>query len=81
MRILIFALLLISPELINAQKRATTPKDSIQYYQKQLQTLWKDTYDSLRNSEKYTEVLNSLQRLKKNSDNYTGPIFYTDIVH
>jgi hypothetical protein len=36
------------------------PKDSITYYRKELNDLWKNTFDSLKNSEKYKELYSKL---------------------
>lgn len=44
-------------------------KDSIAYYQKQLRQMTIDTYDSLKNSEKYKEILG---KLNQNPKNYTS---------
>jgi hypothetical protein len=36
------------------------PRDSVRYYQKELNQLWKSTYDSLKNSDRYKEINSKL---------------------
>ena len=81
MRLSILTLAFIIPLFVTAQKREPTPKDSIKIYQKQLQKLWKNTYDSLRASENFKEVTGNIKRLRGNSQRYGGALIFMDIVH
>lgn len=81
MRFLILTLTFIGPLFVTAQKREPVPKDSIEFYQKKLNKLWRDNYDSLRNSENYKELVGNIKRLRGNSRNYGGVAIFGDIVH
>ena len=47
-------------------------RDSVAYYQKQLRQLTTETYDSLKNSEKYKEIMNKLNHNQKNNTSNFG---------
>ena len=68
----IIVVILFFPIFCIAQTgRQKLSKDSIQYYQRQLKNLWKSSYDSLVNSEKYKEINQKLNpNGKTNSDNF-----------
>jgi hypothetical protein len=81
MRYLILIFALLGPMFLKAQRRETPPKDSTQIYRRQLSTLWRNTYDSLRSSEKYKELLSNIDRLQGKSGDYGGIVVFADLVH
>lgn len=72
MKKVIIAFLIYFPLISIAQTgRQKLSKDSVQYYQRQLRELWKTSYDSMINSEKYKEINQKLKpKGKSNSDNF-----------
>jgi hypothetical protein len=64
----LFTILVIFPVLCYSQSAMQKlPKDSVIYYQKQLRTLWKTTYDSLVNSKQYKDAYQKLHPVGKKS--------------
>jgi uncharacterized protein YxeA len=72
MKKVIITLLICCPLISIAQTgRQKLSKDSVQYYQRQLRDLWKKSYDSMVNSEKYKEINQKLNsKGKNNSENF-----------
>ncbi len=60
MKCFFLSLLLIFAFLSNAQQPGKLPRDSVKYYQQQLNQLWRANYDSLKNSEKYKAIIEKL---------------------
>lgn len=56
-------------------------RDSVEYYQRQLNMLWKNTFDSLKNSDQYNQILSNLKRFTKKSQNYVGFSVFGDVIH
>ena len=84
MKYLFLALLLSSTIHAKAQSpNQKLPNDSVRYYQKELGKLWKNTYDSLKNSERYKDLQRKLDP-KNRQKNVTVELlvnlglYYTD---
>jgi hypothetical protein len=66
MRYKVFLLGLCLPFFTLAQSnKQVLSKDSIRYYQNELHNIWKSTYDSVRNSERYKELNSKLSQHQK----------------
>jgi hypothetical protein len=62
MKRLTITLLLTLTIILKGQTQAQKlPRDSVRYYQTELNKLWRNTYDSLINSERYKEIQSKLE--------------------
>jgi opacity protein-like surface antigen len=78
----VFFLLLVIPFVAHSQKEKDPPPvDSSWYYQKELGKLWKETIDSLQQSEKYITLQQNAKRLMRKSNDYAGFVLFGDIMH
>src|ERR1044071_9267953 len=67
MKFCIFTILLVSLALTSsAQPGQKLSKDSVRYYQKELSQLYRNTYDSFKNSARYKELTAKLKRRNTN---------------
>ena len=61
MKYLLLSFLLSLTLLVKSQPpNQKLSNDSVRYYQRELNKLWRDTYDSLKNSDRYKELVNKL---------------------
>lgn len=59
--------------------REPKPIDSVKYYKKTISDLYKNTLDSLRQSETFKTALEGLQRISRRSNGYTSFTIYGDV--
>src|SRR5205809_8041711 len=63
-----------------AQKKEY-PIDSAAHYRAELGKLWRETYDSLRNAERYKTLVANLDRLRSKSRSYAALVLFIDFLH
>jgi hypothetical protein len=78
MRLFIVILLLL-PLFSLSQKESTSKTDSVSYYNKQLQDLYRETYDSMRNTGIYKTATERLKYYERFSANYTSFMVFTEL--
>lgn len=81
MRILILTVAFVCPFFLAAQTNEPDLKDSIELYRKRLSELWRNNFDSVRNSVKYRELMGNISRLQGNAQHYRGFVIFGDLVH
>lgn len=69
---------LVSLSVTNAQSNNRTT-DSLKYYEKQLRKVSREYHDSMRRDPRFDDAVKSIDRIRKNSDNYTAFALYTTI--
>src|SRR5689334_6603986 len=75
-------LLICFPCFVQAQRDIRKERrDSLRYYQKEMGRLYRETFDSLRSSEKFTSLNSNYRRLAGQSDSYGGLILFMDVYH
>jgi hypothetical protein len=77
MRLLI-TIFLLFPLFCLSQEPSTQKVDSVAYYNKQLHDLYKQTYDSMRNTETYRTATERLNYYEQFSDNYTAFMMFSE---
>src|SRR5579871_1163828 len=81
MRKLILALIIV-PSIVTAQSKIDKPiTDSGRYYQKEMNRLLIQAFDSTKKTSEYIALENSYKNYVGHSNNYTGPILFFDIAH
>jgi hypothetical protein len=60
---------------------AQTPKDSVDYYQKEKKKMWDEYYQRFTNSEQYKTMQQGLDRALTMSRNYSGLTVFGNIIH
>lgn len=74
-------IIILLPAITFAQSKTTKEIDSIVYYQKQINLMWRSQRDSLINSAKYKLAKENIDRIRSNSENYGSFVIFTDILH
>lgn len=78
MRLFIITLLLI-PLFSQSQERAGLPVDSITYYNREMRMLYRQTYDSLTQSDRYKAALEKIKYYESRSDDYGAFVIFGEV--
>lgn len=81
MKKLLIVVIVLLPAFAIAQSNSTKSTDSITYYQKQINLMWRAQRDSLVNSAKYKIASENIIRIRSNSENYSSFVIFSDIIH
>jgi hypothetical protein len=82
MKTTVLFLILIIPLFIKAQhKYRKPPRDSTEYYERQLIKMQRYVIDSVHKTPEFRETVSNIQKLHRSSSNYGAFVLFADIIH